>query len=454
MLNLPSLDFFSLPSTAAIAHHILRSFRENYIPIASGNISFEVTMLVFVANQKVGRHHKAVDYAPGKEYDFFAKIARFNRTGRKLPQHVYAELFRALIAARVRFLEHNPTSTETASQMAVQLDELIANMDGCYSDAEMSRRLEEENLKAEVQQGSSTGGELGEAESAALVSTHPLPPSATANLSLLQIITTPTSSPSTIMSYIKREASDRKGTISTPATSFTKTSQRETETLTSTTPTTPTTDPDPSPSQLLDLPTLTDTFSQVADKLSALASVVAQGGSIAVATGCTAATVAERNSIPGASTTLSLAEVAELRTIRRVLDTATEVHARVRREMRQLSKQHHKSSEIVRGRLVSLQAKNPRSKHHRRKFRGGRIISGRADSNIAAGAGGLQLPNFGADLIPKKHRGSVEDLLRGTGLGGVQNSTSTPEGSVANGKDAEFSPDPAQTHKSSDEGGQ
>ncbi|EAA33315.1 hypothetical protein GE21DRAFT_5966 [Neurospora crassa] len=252
------------------------------------------------------------------------------------------------------------------------------------------------------------------------------------------------------MSNIKRKPLDQKSTMSTPATSPAKTSQRETLTsTTSTTPIAPTTnsDPNPNPPQLLDLPTLTDTFSQVADKLSALASVVAQGGSIAVATGCTAATVAERNGIPGASTTLSLAEVAELRTIRRVLDTASEVHARVKREMRQLSKQHHVSSEIVRGRLVSLQAKNPRSKHHRRKFRGGRIISGRADSNIAAGAGGSQFPNFSADLIPKEHRRSVGDLLRGTCFEGVQNSTSTLERSVA-------TPDSAQTHKSSVKGGQ
>ncbi|KAL0472138.1 hypothetical protein QR685DRAFT_521155 [Neurospora intermedia] len=261
------------------------------------------------------------------------------------------------------------------------------------------------------------------------------------------------------MSYIKREPSDRKGTISTPATSFTKTSQRENETLTSTAPTTPTApttnpDPNPNPSQLLDLPTLTDTLSQVADKLSALASVVAQGGSIAVATGCTAATVAERNSIPGASTTLSLAEVAELRTIRRVLDIATEVHARVRREMRQLSKQHHMASEMVRGRLVSLQAKNPRSRHYRRKFKGGRMTDGRAESTIAAGAGGSQLPNFGPELIPKEHRRSVGDLLRGTGFGGVQNSTSMLAGNVANSKDVGSLHDPAQTHKSSDEGGQ
>ncbi|KAK3487915.1 uncharacterized protein B0T23DRAFT_323637, partial [Neurospora hispaniola] len=253
------------------------------------------------------------------------------------------------------------------------------------------------------------------------------------------------------ISNIKREPSDRKSTMSTPATSPTKTSQRET--LTSTAPTALTTNPDPNPSELLDLPTLTDTFSQVTLKLSALASVVAQGGSIAVATGCTA-TVAERNSIPGASSILSLAEVAELQTIRRVLDTATEVYTRVRREMRQLSKQHHKSSEIVRGRLVSLQAKNPRSKHHRRKFRGGRMTGGRADSNIAAGSIGSQLPNFGPDLIPKNHRGSVGDLLRGTGLEGVQNSTSTLAGNLANGKDAGFLPDLAQTHKSSVGGSQ
>ncbi|EGO59258.1 hypothetical protein NEUTE1DRAFT_99434 [Neurospora tetrasperma FGSC 2508] len=246
------------------------------------------------------------------------------------------------------------------------------------------------------------------------------------------------------MSNIKREPSDRKSTMSTPATSPTKTSQRET--LTSTTPTAPTTDPDPNPSQLLDLPTLTDTFSQLVHKLSALASVVSQGGSIAIATGCTA-TVAERNSIPGASSILSLAEVAELQTIRRVIDTATEVHARFRREMRQLSKQHHKSSEMVRSRLVSLQAKNPRSKHHRRKLRGGRMTGGRADSKIAAGSIGSQLPNFGPDLIPRKHRGSVGDLLRGTCFEGVQNSTSTLEGSVA-------TPDSAQTHKSSVEGSQ
>lgn len=158
--------------------HILRSlehdgliphaFRENYIPIAPGNIAFEVTMMVFVAKEQATRFHRAAEYVPGKEYAFFAKIARFNGTGCKLPKHVYAELFRELIAARVRFLARNPTLAETPSQLAVQLDELIENMDGCYSEAEMSRRLEAEILKAEVQQGSSSGGELGGAESAAL----------------------------------------------------------------------------------------------------------------------------------------------------------------------------------------------------------------------------------------------------------------------------------------------
>ncbi|KAK3947935.1 hypothetical protein QBC32DRAFT_365433 [Pseudoneurospora amorphoporcata] len=137
---------------------ILRSFRENYIPIAPGNIAFEVTMLVFVANQQVTRHHKPIDYVPGKKYDFFAKIARFNRTGRKLPQNVYV-LFRELIGARVRFLERNPNSAETPSELAVKVDEVINNMGGCYSDAEMCRRLEEEILKAESEQSSSIGDE-------------------------------------------------------------------------------------------------------------------------------------------------------------------------------------------------------------------------------------------------------------------------------------------------------
>ncbi|EAA33314.1 hypothetical protein GE21DRAFT_5967 [Neurospora crassa] len=148
--------------------YVLRSFRENYIPIAPGNISFEVTMCVFVANQKVGRHHKAVDYAPGKEYDFFAKISRFNRTGRKLPQHVYAELFRELIAARVRFMRRHRDSTETPSELAVQLSELVRHMYGRYSDEDLSRRIDEEILKAKEEQASSKGGNLGEAESTEL----------------------------------------------------------------------------------------------------------------------------------------------------------------------------------------------------------------------------------------------------------------------------------------------
>ncbi|EGO59259.1 hypothetical protein NEUTE1DRAFT_38529 [Neurospora tetrasperma FGSC 2508] len=147
---------------------ILRSFRENYIPIAPGNISFEVTMLVFVANQKVGRHHKAVDYAPGKEYDFFAKLANWNGNGGKMPTHIYAELFRELIAARVRFMRRHRDSAETPSQLAVQLSELARHMYGRYSDEDLSRRIDEEILKAEEDQGSSTGGNLGEAESTEL----------------------------------------------------------------------------------------------------------------------------------------------------------------------------------------------------------------------------------------------------------------------------------------------
>ena len=145
---------------------IIRAFRQNYIFIAPGNIISEVAMMVFIAKGQATSFYRKADYAPGKEYDFFANIARWNGTGRILPKYIYAELFRELIGARVRFLEHNPNSTETPSQLAKQVDELIKNMDGCYSDAEMSRRLEEEILKAAGEQGSSTSGVLGGAESA------------------------------------------------------------------------------------------------------------------------------------------------------------------------------------------------------------------------------------------------------------------------------------------------
>lgn len=147
---------------------VLRAFRRNYIPIDSRNVSIEVAVMVFVANQKVGRHHKAVDYAPGKEYDFFAKLANWNGNGCKMPTHIYAELFRELIAARVRFMRRHRDSTETPSELAVQLSELVRHMYGRYSDEDLSRRIDEEILKAEEEQDSSTGGTLGEAESTEL----------------------------------------------------------------------------------------------------------------------------------------------------------------------------------------------------------------------------------------------------------------------------------------------
>ncbi|KAK3487916.1 uncharacterized protein B0T23DRAFT_446864 [Neurospora hispaniola] len=147
---------------------VLHAFRRNYIPIAPSNVSFEVAVMVFVANQQAPRHHKAAVYAPGKEYDFFAKLANWNGNGRKMPTHIYAELFHELIAARVRFMRRHRDSAETPSQLAVQLSELVRHMYGRYSDEDLSRRIDEEILKAEEEQASSTKGDLGEAESTEL----------------------------------------------------------------------------------------------------------------------------------------------------------------------------------------------------------------------------------------------------------------------------------------------
>lgn len=248
--------------------------------------------------------------------------------------------------------------------------------------------------------------------------------------------------------------------MSTPATSHPK-PDRETLTSTvSTAPTTLTTNPDPNPSQLLDLPTLTDTLPQLAHKLSALAAVISRGESIALATGrSSTVTVAEHHSIPGAST-LSLAEVAELQTCRKAIDTSAEVQARVRSEVRRLTKEIHECSEVIRSRLVSLQAKNPKSKHYGKEFKGPeRAGGGRSESNIPARAGapvsiGSQLSSSGTELIPKVHGRSRGDLLRGTHLEGVRNSVSTLEGNAANGEDVRLSPSPPQGHRSSATSGQ
>lgn len=252
------------------------------------------------------------------------------------------------------------------------------------------------------------------------------------------------------MSGIKRNPSDRQSTMLTSATRGSRaTANRETH-LPSTAPTALSTDPGPRPAQLLDLPALTDTLPELEHKLVALAEVVSRGESIAVATGRSlTVTAAEHHSIPGASR-LSQAEVAELQTCRIAIDISREVEARIRREVRLLTKKIHKCSEVLRGRLVSLQAKNPRSKHYRKtEFRGGRSA---ADGDIPASsrAGGpvsigSQLSSVGTEkeLIPRVHGHSGEDRRQGIQLKGTLNAVSTLEKNSADGDDGRISPGPS-----------
>ncbi|KAK3947938.1 hypothetical protein QBC32DRAFT_269889 [Pseudoneurospora amorphoporcata] len=264
------------------------------------------------------------------------------------------------------------------------------------------------------------------------------------------------------MSGIKRNPSDGRSPILTAATSQ-RTANRET--LRPTAPTALGKNPDPnpnsSPSQFLDLPTLTDTLPELNRKLTALAAVVSRGESVAV--------TEHHHSIPGASSSsssssLSPAEVADLQTCRAVVDISREVRARIRREVRLLTKEIHECSEVIRGRLVSyqVQVRNPRpgSKKGYGKitdeFRDGE--GGGLGGKIAeTGFGGpfligSRLSSFGTEeSIAKVHGRSREDRRRGIQLEDMLlNSMPTLEKNSANGDDdVRFSPSPAQGHDGS-----
>ncbi|KAK1775971.1 hypothetical protein QBC45DRAFT_472596 [Copromyces sp. CBS 386.78] len=258
--------------------------------------------------------------------------------------------------------------------------------------------------------------------------------------------------------------------ILTAATSQRTTANRETVPPTAPTALGKNPDPNPnsSPSQFLDLPTLADTLPELNRKLTALAAVVSRGESVAavVSRGERVAVAEHHHSIPGASSSSSLspAEVADLQTCRAVVDISREVRARIRREVRLLTKEIHECSEVIRGRLVSyqVQVRNPRpgSKKGYGKItdefrdRGGGGLGG----NIAeTGVGGplsigSRLSSFGTDeSIPKVHGRSREDRRRGIQLEDMLlNSMPTLEKNSANGDDdVRFSPSPAQGHDGS-----
>ncbi|KAL0472136.1 hypothetical protein QR685DRAFT_543358 [Neurospora intermedia] len=138
---------------------VLKAFFKNGLPIWSGNIGYELNIVAMVAGQELGFYRllpggrgKPKDIS-GREYQFLSTLAEDVRIGRRMPKHVFIEFFRELVNARICFLTHHPDYTGTISSVAEKMDIFLKKTEGHYSDAELSKRLEEEILKAEGGQG-------------------------------------------------------------------------------------------------------------------------------------------------------------------------------------------------------------------------------------------------------------------------------------------------------------
>ncbi|KAK3400333.1 hypothetical protein B0T20DRAFT_496779 [Sordaria brevicollis] len=141
---------------------VLRSFRKNDLPISPGNIGLELNTVVMVAGlnsvsyrlfDPMG-HPGQPKNISGREYEFLSTLADDTRIGCRMPTHVFVELFRELVNARIRFLNHNSDYIGTISSVAEKMDIFLKKTEGYYSDDRLLQRLEEEILK-------SKGGQQG-----------------------------------------------------------------------------------------------------------------------------------------------------------------------------------------------------------------------------------------------------------------------------------------------------